>query len=103
VPLFMLRRKYFDLIAEGRKDVELRRAEGPWKNAKYGDRAVLMCGRAIRRKKISAVHKGNLSEILSKIDYRRILPDSISREEAVKALEELYPKEEEFIAFELSD
>ena len=48
MPLLMLKRKYFDLIRESRKDVELRKAEGPWKNAKPGDKAVLRTMKSAR-------------------------------------------------------
>ena len=46
-------------------------------------------------------NKLTLKEIFSRIDYRRILPNAGSREEANDLIESLYPNERNFIAFEL--
>src|SRR4030067_1579571 len=72
--LFMLKKDYFDSVESGRKDVEVRKAEGPWKNAKVGDPATLACGRRIIRRKIVAVHRGTVEDVLSKVDYRGAIP-----------------------------
>jgi len=69
--LFMLKKDYFDSVESGKKDVEVRKAEGPWKNAKVGDTATLTCGRRIIRRRILAMHKGTIQDVLSKVDYRR--------------------------------
>lgn len=102
LPLFMLKRKYFDLIKEGKKDVEIRPSKGrSWKNAKIGDTAVFMCSKNLERKTIKAIHKGTLEQILSTIDYKRIMPNAENEKEAINTIRALYPNETEFVAFEL--
>lgn len=55
MPLFMVKKKYFDLYKLGKKDVELRTVKPQWKNSKVGDTAVIQCGRDIIRKRITKV------------------------------------------------
>jgi ASC-1-like (ASCH) protein len=45
MPLFMVKRKYFDMHRSGKKDVELRDVKPQWKNSKVGDKATIQCGR----------------------------------------------------------
>ena len=102
MPLFMIEKEYFDLIQKGEKDVELRKVNGPWKNAQKGDEAIIMCGsKAMMRKKIKEVYKGSLQEIYSKIDYHRIFPNAKNMGDAIRKTRKIYPKEEEFTAFVL--
>ena len=98
----MLKRETFDLVKSGKKDVEVRKAEGPWKNTKSGDTATIACGPERISKKIKAVHKGTLDAILSTVDYRRIVPSAKSKDGAIKALRELNVGTTEFVAYELS-
>jgi len=44
-----------------------------------------------------------LEEIFSKIDFRRILPNTGSHEKAIQLIKRLYPNKSNFIAFELED
>ena len=100
---FMLRKEQFDQFQSGEKDVELRRAEGAWRNVRVGAIAVLTSGsKQILRTTISAVHRGTLGEILSKLDYKRMVPTAASKEDALVAAGRLYPDARELMAFELS-
>lgn len=65
------------------------------------DVATILCGRQILRKKITKVHRGNLVRIFKQVDYKRVFPEASTVFEAVKATRQLYPKAEEFMAFEL--
>jgi len=103
MPLFMVKREAFDFARLGKRDVELRAVKRQWKNSKAGDIATIQCGRDIFRKKITKIHRGTLARIFMKVDYKRIFPDASTVFEAVKAAKELYPKEQEFMAFELED
>jgi len=103
MPLFMVKKKYFDLYRFGRKDVELRAVKPQWKNSKPGDIATLQCGRQILRKRITKVHKGSLSRIFEDVDYKRIFSEAQTVSEAEKATRQIYPDAEEFMAFELED
>jgi ASC-1-like (ASCH) protein len=103
MPLFMVKREAFDSCRLGERDVELRTVKRQWKNSKAGDIATIQCGRDIFRKKIMKIHRGTLARIFMKVDYKRIFPDASTVFEAVKAAKELYPKEQEFMAFELED
>lgn len=103
MPLFMIKREYFDLIRIGKKTVELRKKDGPWKYAKVGDEAVFLCGKETERRTITSIREGSLEGIFSKVDFRRILPNTRSRKEAIQLIRRLYPNESNFIAFELED
>ena len=100
MPLFMIKREYFDLIRIGKKTVELRKKDGPWKYAKVGDAAVFLCGKETERRTITSIQEGTLEEIFSNVDFRRILPNTGSLEEAIQLVRRLYPNESNFIAFE---
>ena len=97
----MLKKQYFDLYESGKKDVELRNVQPQWKNSRVGNEAVLMCGRDILRKRILKIHRGSLEKILKDIDYKRIFPDAQDKSEASRMVREIYPDDEEFMAFEL--
>jgi ASC-1-like (ASCH) protein len=101
MPLFMLKKKYFELYASGRKTVELRAVKPQWKNCKPGDVAVLQSGKRVLRRKVKRIYRGSLAKIFLKCDYRKILPDAESVLEAVQTIKELYPTSKQFMAFEL--
>jgi len=103
MPLFMVKRKAFDLYRFGKRDVELRSVKRQWKNSEADDIATIQCGRDMFRKRIKKVHRGTLARIFLKVDYKRIFPEASTVFEAVKAAKELYPNAEEFMAFELED
>jgi ASC-1-like (ASCH) protein len=103
MPLFMVKKDSFDLYRFGKRDVELRAVKPQWKNSKLGDIATIQCGRDIFRKKITKIHRGTLARIFLKVNYKRVFPEALTVFEAVKAAKELYPKAEEFMAFELED
>ncbi|MCK4668745.1 hypothetical protein E3J49_08815 [Candidatus Bathyarchaeota archaeon] len=103
MPLFMVKKEMFDLYRFGKRDVELRAVKPQWKNSKVGDIGTIQCGKNIYRKKITKIHKGTLARIFLEVDYKRIFPEASTVFEAVKAVKELYPKAEEFMAFELED
>ena len=48
MPLFMVKKRYFEMYESGVKDVELRVIKPPWKNSKVGDVATILCGRRSR-------------------------------------------------------
>ena len=102
MPLFMLKKEVFALVKSGKKNVEVRKADGPWKNTKAGDTATIACGPERISKKVKAVHKGTLENILSKVDYQRADPEAKSKDAAVKALKALNPDAKDFVAYELS-
>jgi len=99
----MVKKEMFDLYRFGKRDVELRAVRHQWKNSKVGDIGTIQCGKNIYRKKITKIHKGTLARIFLEVDYKRIFPEASTVFEAVKAVKELYPKAEEFMAFELED
>ena len=101
MPLFMVKKEYFDLYRIGKKDVELRVIKPQWKNGEPGDIATIQCGREIFRKKITKIHRGTLARIFKDVDYKRIFPEASTMFEAAESTKELYPKAEQFIAFEL--
>jgi ASC-1-like (ASCH) protein len=99
--LIGIKKRFFKQYKSGKKDVELRNVQPQWKNSRVGNEAVLQSGRNILRKRILKVHRGSLAEILQKVDYKRIFPDAENISEAQKKVKELYPQDEDFMAFEL--
>jgi len=86
MPLFMVKKRYFDFYRFGKKNVELRAVKPQWKNSKPGDIATIQCGRLrIIRKKIINVHRGTLAKIFLKVDYKRIFPEASTVFEAVNS------------------
>jgi hypothetical protein len=45
--------------------------------------------------------RGSLDKILREVDYTRIFPDAQDKLEARRKVREIYPEDEEFMAFEL--
>lgn len=82
--------------------MKLRNVQPQWKNARMGDEAVLQCGRNILRKRILKIHRGPLARIFKDFDYMRIFQDAQDIFEASRMARELYPNDEEFMAFELA-
>ena len=103
MPLFMVKKVYFDLYRFGKKDVELRAVRSQWKNSKIGDIATIQCGRNLFKKRIKKIHRGSLAKIFKEVNYKRIFPEASTVFEAVRATKKLYPKAEKFMAFELKD
>jgi len=101
VPLFMIRKKFFEQYKSGKQDVELRSMRPQWKNSRVGNQAVLMCGKDILRKRILKVHTGSLARMLLNVNYRRIFPDARTIFEANRLAREIYREDKEFMAFEL--
>lgn len=102
MPLFMIKRKFFERSKSGEMIVVLKNVQPQWKNSRVGDEAVLMCGKKrILRKGVVKIHRGSLARILKDIDYRRIFPDAKTIFEARTMVREIYPEDEEFMAFEL--
>jgi len=99
----MVKRRFYDLIESGIKDVELRDIKPQWKNSRVGDIAVIQCGRNLLRMRITKVHRGTLAIIFKNVNYKRIFPEASTVFEAVKSTREIYPDAEEFMAFELKD
>ena len=61
-----------------------------------------MCGKErIQRKRIVKIHRGSLARILKDINYKRIFPDAKTIFDARRMAREIYPEDEEFMAFEL--
>lgn len=103
MPLFFVKKRYFDLHRLGNKDVEFRDVKPQWKNSKAGDIATIQCGREVFRKRMTKIHRGTLARIFMDVDYKRIFPEASTILEAVKEAKKLYPDSEEFMAFELED
>jgi len=101
MPLFMIKKRFFQQYASGKQDVELRNIQPQWKNSRLGNQAVLMCGKDILRKRIMKVHRGSLARILMNTNYKRIFPDARHIFEANRMAREIYPEDTEFMAFEL--
>ena len=101
MPLFMIRKQFFEQYKSGKQDVELRTMQPQWKNSQVGNQAVLMCGKEILRKRILKVHTGSLARVLLSVNYRRIFPDARTIFEANKLAREIYREDREFMAFEL--
>jgi ASC-1-like (ASCH) protein len=102
MPLFMVKKRVFDQYKSGKRSVELRNVQPQWKNSRVGNEVVLMSGpKRILRKRILKIHRGSLSEIMKKVDYRRIFPDAKDEFEASGMVREIYPEDKEFMAFEL--
>jgi ASC-1-like (ASCH) protein len=101
VPLFMIRKQFFEQYKSGKQDVELRKMRPQWKNSRVGNQAVLMCGKDILRKRILKVHTGSLARMLLNVNYRRIFPDARTIFEANRLAREIYREDKEFMAFEL--
>ena len=102
MPLFMVKRKFFERSKSGEMIVVLKNVQPQWKNSKVGDEAVLMSGKErILRKGIVKIHRGSLARILRDIDYKRIFPSARTIFEANRMTREIYPEDKEFMAFEL--
>ena len=102
MPLFMIKRRFFERCKSGEMIVQLRNIQPQWKNSRVGNEAVLMCGKKrILRKRIVKIHRGSLARILKDIDYKRIFPNAKTIFEANRMAREIYPEDEEFMAFEL--
>jgi len=102
MPSFFVEKKFFPQCKSGLKDVELKNVQPQWKNSRVGDEAVLMCGKErILRKSIVKIHRGSLARILLDVDYERIFPETKTIFEAGRMAREIYPEDEEFMAFEL--
>ena len=102
MPLFMIKRKFFERSKSGEMIVVLKNVQPQWKNSRVGDEAVLMCGKKrILRKKIVKIHRGSLARILKDVNYKRIFPDAKTIFEANGMVREIYPEDKEFMAFEL--
>ena len=69
----------------GQKSIELRRGK-----AKKGDVAVFQCGRNILRRKIIKREEGNLTDVLRKENYKRIIPSANTLKEAIDYVKKLY-------------
>jgi len=81
----------------------LKNAQPQLKNSRVGDEAVLQSGREnILRKRIVKIRRGSLARILKDVNYKRIFPDAKNIFEARRRMaREIYPEDEEFMAFEL--
>ena len=97
----MIKKRLFEQHKSGKKDVELRSVKPQWRNSKIEDKAVLLCGRNILRRRITKIHRGSLARIFKDVDYKRIFPEAETIFEAVHETRKLYPQEGEFMAFEL--
>ena len=98
----MIKRKFFERSKSGEMIVVLKNVQPQWKNSRVGDEAVLMCGKKrILRKRIVKIHRGSLARVLRDVDYRRIFPSARTIFEANRMAREIYPEDEEFMAFEL--
>ncbi len=101
-PLFMKKKRYFEMYESGLKDVELRDVKPQWKNSKVGDVATIMCGRRILRKKIMNIHRGTFGAVVYEIgSWKRIFPNAKDVLELIREKNRLYPDAEEFLSFEL--
>jgi len=101
MPSFLVKKKFFLRYKSGEKDVVLRNVQRQWKNSRVGDIAVLLCGRNTLKKRIVKIHRGSLARILKDINYKRVFPDAKNIFEANRMAREIYPEDEEFMAFEL--
>ena len=101
MPLFLVKKQFYLQYESGKKSVELRNVQPQWKNSRVGNEAVLMCGRDIMRKRILKIYRGSLEKILKEVDYKRIFPHARDKFEASRMTREIYPEDEEFMAFEL--
>ena len=101
MPLFMVKKRNFDLYRVDKKNVELRAVKPPWKNSKVGDTATILCGRQICRKRIVKVHRGSLAKIFWNINYKRIFPEASTIFDAAKKVKAIYQDDNIFMAFEL--
>ena len=99
MPLFMIKRRFFERSKSGEMIVVLKNVQPQWKNSRVGDEAVLMCGKErILRKSIVKIHRSSLAKILRDIDYKRIFPDAKTIFEANRLTREIYPEDKEFMA-----
>lgn len=99
----MVKKGDFNLYRFRKKDVELRATKPQWKNSRAGDIATIQCGKDIFRKRITRIHRGTLARVLKDVDYKRVFPEASTIFEAVGNIRQVYPKEKEFMAFELED
>jgi hypothetical protein len=53
------------------------------------------------RKRILEIHRGSLARIFVDVNFKRIFPDAKDIIEARKKARKIYPKDEEFMVFEL--
>ncbi len=100
---FTVKRGDFEQYRFGKKDVELRAIEKPWRNAHVGDVAAIRCGRKMFRKRIVGVHCGGLARIFLRVDYKRVFPRALTVFDAVRLAKKLIPYQREYVAFELKD
>ena len=103
MPLFMVKREYFEFYLLDKKDVELRAVRPQWRNCKEDDMATIQCGKDSLRRKIEKVHRGSLARIFKDVDYKRIFPQASTVIEAVRIVQTIYPTAEDFMAFEMEN
>ena len=88
MPLFMVKQKYYDQIAEGRKTIEVNQ------HNRKGDTAVFQCGRnqMIRKQitvKYTTYRKDEFLALIQRF-YRRIDPDAKSPMRIIRDLSKFY-------------
>jgi len=81
----MVKKEVFEWIQTGKKTIELRKGK-----AKSGDQAIFQCGRNILRARIIRKEEGNLQALLQSLNFKEIIPNANSVEEAKAYIRKLY-------------
>lgn len=85
MPLFMVKKEVFEWIISKKKNIELRKGK-----ARKGDEAVFQCGRNVLRKKITKRKEGKLTDVLRQDNYKNIIAQANTLEEAINYIKKLY-------------
>ena len=91
-----LDQKYFDFISEGKKTFEGRLLSDKNKSLSIGDWILFRCGPRSIRVRIDSIHIFRTYEEAMKIlDFKKMVPDAKTPEEAIRVYERYYPLEKQ--------
>ncbi|KKR21150.1 MAG: GCN5-related N-acetyltransferase [Parcubacteria group bacterium GW2011_GWE2_39_37] len=100
-----VKKRFYDLIQSGKKDIEVRVGYDSIKRIKNGEHIQLISHTAHLNVRVNAIHHyPSFETMLDNEPYNRIAPDASTREEVLSLLKAIYPPEKEklgVIAFEL--
>ena len=91
-----VKKRFFDLIRIGKKDLEVRVGYDTIQKIKTGEKIQMLTHTLTLNVQVKAIRRyKSFEETLEKEDYRRIAPDSRSKEEVLSLLKSIYPPEKE--------
>jgi len=85
MPLFLVKKEVYEWVINKQKSIELRKGK-----IRKGDEAVFQCGKNILRRKIIKREEGNLTDVLRQDNYKNVICQANTLEEAINYIKELY-------------